>query len=188
MIDKKPLVDFSFSPERTSVLDPNIKFTNLTTGGSQYAWTFDRNSIPSVSTEEHPFVSFLSEQGDTFNICLEATNGACKADTCKDVIILNNVSVYVPNSFTPNGDGLNDVFYPNGKFHNNPEGLDKFEFIVFNRWGEQVFRSTTPYKGWDGTFNGNGEFVQTDVYVWKLKVWDMANQKEIVTVGHVTKL
>ena len=68
--------------------------------------------------------------------------------------------LYVPNSFTPNGDGKNDIFRPmiygNAKF---------YEFTIFNRYGETVFQSKDPLKGWDGNYKGKKQNAGT--YVWK---------------------
>lgn len=183
-VDAKPVADFGWNPERPSVLNSDVTFENLSTGANAYSWNFGRIATPTSSTVEDPYVHFESENGDTINVCLTAYNGACSVDTCKEVVILNNVSIYVPNSFTPNGDGLNDFFLPNGKFHNNSEGLQDYEFVIFNRWGEQIFRTTTPYAGWDGTYRNH--IVQQDVYVWKISVFDPVNQKIVTQAGTVT--
>ena len=68
-------------------------------------------------------------------------------------------TLFVPNSFTPNGDRQNDLFGPVGV------NIYEFEFYIFDRWGEQVFYSSDINNKWDGTYNGKP--VQMDVYVWK---------------------
>jgi gliding motility-associated-like protein len=67
-------------------------------------------------------------------------------------------SIYVPNAFTPNGDGINDVFYVYGN------GIEELHFIIANRWGEVVFESYDLNSGWDGIYRG--EQVVPDVYVY----------------------
>lgn len=69
-------------------------------------------------------------------------------------------SIYVPNTFTPNGDGLNDMFLPVGK------NIEEMKLLVFDRWGGILFESDDPTIGWDGTFRS--EYVKNDIYVWKL--------------------
>ena len=69
-------------------------------------------------------------------------------------------SIFIPNSFTPNDDHKNDVFKVSGA------NVKDFELLIFNRWGEQIYRSTDINQGWDGTYMG--QKVQIDVYVWKL--------------------
>src|SRR5436190_1079837 len=56
--------------------------------------------------------------------------------------------LYIPNSFTPNNDGINDVFGVNG------EGLQNFHIMIFNRWGQVIFESRNPHDTWNGTFKG----------------------------------
>ena len=135
-------------------------------------------------------MEFETEDGDTISVCVVANSSlnegpdGCYDEICKDVIILNNVSVYVPNSFTPNGDGLNDVFFPLGKYHDNVQGSAEYEFLIFNRWGEVVFKSTTPYKGWNGTYMNHN--VQQEVYVWVIKVFDPISSTVKTSNGTVT--
>jgi gliding motility-associated-like protein len=69
--------------------------------------------------------------------------------------------VYVPNTFTPNGDGLNDVFIPVGR------NIATMELLIFDRWGGLIFESTDPNIGWDGTFHGQP--VKDDIYMWRLR-------------------
>ncbi|MFN5619728.1 MAG: CotH kinase family protein [Flavobacteriales bacterium] len=75
-------------------------------------------------------------------------------------------AVYVPNSFSPNGDGLNDVFQIVG----NALDVDLFELTIFDRWGQQVFYSTDPKEAWLGEFNDGQYYVGTSYYQYRLKV------------------
>ena len=92
-----------------------------------------------------------------------------KATTCTDTIrTLVNVgcqpdNIFFPNAFSPNGDNYNDVLYVRGT-----EGFESMELIIFNRWGQELFKSTDPAIGWDGTFEG--EPVRSDVYGYYLTV------------------
>jgi gliding motility-associated-like protein len=70
------------------------------------------------------------------------------------------LSIYIPNAFTPNGDGINDTFGVKG------EGIKDFRLLIFNRWGEVIFESTEPRKQWDGRVSG--EPVQQGTYVYEL--------------------
>ena len=83
----------------------------------------------------------------TFNTAVRKTNCAgCAANT--------------PNAFTPNGDGVNDVFRP--RFNCN---VSAFEFIIFNKWGQKIFETKEVNKGWDGTYQGNKLLPDTYVYI-----------------------
>lgn len=78
-------------------------------------------------------------------------------------LINESVNVYVPNAFSPNGDGNNDEFLA---YTSNDKGLVYFELLIFNRWGEKVFESHTINQGWDGTYKG--QLQNPDVFVYQV--------------------
>jgi gliding motility-associated-like protein len=90
----------------------------------------------------------------------------------KVVRIDDDYAMYVPNAFTPNADGTNDVFVPIGF------GVKDFKLYIFDRWGMQIFFSDDLTKGWDGSIQGKGDdIVQEDVYVWKIEAKTVKNEK-----------
>jgi gliding motility-associated-like protein len=110
----------------------------------------------------------------------------CKSE--KDItvnVICNELNYFVPNTFSPNGDGSNDVFYPRGKGLYNIVSLR-----IFNRWGEQVFErrnfpSNDPASGWNGLFKG--KTAPAEVYVYILEV--ICDNAQVVPLkGNVTLL
>ncbi|MCX7744737.1 MAG: gliding motility-associated C-terminal domain-containing protein [Flavobacteriales bacterium] len=88
-------------------------------------------------------------------------------------------SLYVPNTFTPNRDGLNDFFLAFGT------EIKEFEMLIFNRWGEQIFRSTSLQEGWDGTHRN--QKCPIGVYAWRI-LYTENSGKEGVLIGHVNLL
>ena len=82
----------------------------------------------------------------------------------------NSVVTYIPNAFSPNYDGLNDVFQPIVKLGDNVE-LISYKFLIFNRYGEIVFSSEDYSQSrWNGGFGNEGEyFVQNGIYNWTLQ-------------------
>jgi len=78
--------------------------------------------------------------------------------------------LYVPNAFTPNNDGLNDVFRP---IFTGP--ATKFDFRIFNRWGQLIFQTNTPNEGWSGLFRGTAQ--PKDVYVYYITAEGGCNGK-----------
>ncbi len=110
----------------------------------------------------------------TFYLEVENENGCITGDSVK--IFLDGV-IYVPNSFTPDGNGNNDVFYAYG------EGIIEFEMNIYDRWGELIFKTQNILNGWDGNFKG--EQVKNDVYVWKIK-YKEALGKNGILYGTVT--
>lgn len=107
---------------------------------------------------------------DKITYSVTATNeGHCEAhDEVTINVICNNANVYIPNTFSPNHDGANDVFYPRGT------GIFKIKsFKIFNRWGQMVFSknemsANNPQYGWDGTLND--ALLPADVYVYMIEV------------------
>ena len=93
------------------------------------------------------------------------------------VKIVDELKIYIPNSFTPNGDGNNDIFSPKGL------GVKTYNLEIYDRWGEMIFQSGEFNKGWDGTFKGLN--VKDDVYIYKVSIIDQ-NVRSYTKTGHVT--
>lgn len=103
-------------------------------------------------------------------------NGVSSLSNTVEVIPYMNI--YIPNSFTPNGDGLNDTFGAIG------EAIGEYTMQVFNRWGQLVFESTSYKNQWDGKYEG--EPVPTGLYVYKMrakgKAGNLTQKEGTVTV------
>jgi gliding motility-associated-like protein len=84
----------------------------------------------------------------------------CSVRDSAQVIEYCPATIFIPNTFTPNGDGLNDVFIPVGK------SIASIRLMIFDRWGEALYETTDMDMGWDGTYRG--EVVKNDMYVWRL--------------------
>ena len=88
----------------------------------------------------------------TYSVTLVVMNGDCK-NTIQHQLTINPLfTLYVPEVFTPNNDGLNDVFLAKGLV----DGIGSFEMYIYNRWGEQVFYSADINYGWDGQISNSG--------------------------------
>ncbi len=100
----------------------------------------------------------------TYSIIVTSIHGCVNTDSVTIHLYCDNSQLFVPNSFTPNNDGQNDVFYPRGK------GVSIIKsFRIYNRWGELLFERSNinlndEYNAWDGSFNGGSP--RPDVYVW----------------------
>ncbi|MBL7910068.1 MAG: gliding motility-associated C-terminal domain-containing protein, partial [Bacteroidia bacterium] len=99
-----------------------------------------------------------------------------------------DMGIYIPNAFTPDKNGRNDVFMPYGY------GIkeDNYKMEIFDRWGELIFTSTDFRKGWDGSVKGSDinadrGAAQDGVYIYKIQITDLENNKKLY-VGHVTLL
>lgn len=124
---------------------------------------------------------------DKIKYVVEASNpGGCFArDEITIEPLCNNYNVYIPNTFSPNGDGVNDIFYTRGK------GLFSVRSMkIYNRWGELVFNklniaANNPFDGWDGTYQGKN--LSSDVYVYVIEVV-CDNSQSMVLKGNIMLL
>ena len=117
----------------------------------------------------------------SYLIQLIVTNEFGCTDTAEDgVHIIQDNTFYMPNSFTPNGDGKNEKFFPQAI----GVEVEKFEMWIFDRWGDMIFYTNDIYTGWDGTANNGTTPAQIDTYVWKINSKDTKGQTNRY-VGHV---
>ncbi len=164
--------DIFFGQSTQLMVNPDIP-------GSTYEWSpsgdfddpFSANPTvtPSTAGQQTYTVTVVSPDGceETFTFFLEVREVQCRIE-----------NFYVPNMFTPNGDGHNDVF----EVHTN--AVDDFDLLVFNRWGETVFDSSNSnVNGWDGRFEGIE--LAPDVYGYCVSV-NCAEGEEFVKTGNVT--
>jgi gliding motility-associated-like protein len=116
--------------------------------GSRYDWSTGETSQVILAGAYGWYVVEVLNQFD------------CAARDSAQVIEYCPSAIFIPNTFTPNGDGTNDYFLPVGK------NIASMHMYVFDRWGNQLFESDDPTMGWDGTYSG--EVVKNDIYVWRL--------------------
>jgi gliding motility-associated-like protein len=172
---------FIFSPDTIFVDDPSVHFINLS---SPNAVTFDWDFAGlGSSTAFGPDFTFPGGLGAVYDVCLTAMDAnGCTDEACVPIPVFDLLLVFVPNAFSPNGDGVNDTFLP---IFNLPWVVD-YQFMVFNRWGEQIFGTDLPGKPWKGDYLNVGS--ETEVYVWKLICKDQLSGERIERIGHVTLL
>jgi len=141
-------------------------------GGVDYVWS---PAAPlNNSTAPNPIAILTADT--KFTLIVTDVAGCIGYDTVF-VKVYNGPTYYVPNAFSPNGDGLNDIFRA------VPSGIRQTEwFRVFNRYGELIFQTNEWLKGWDGSFRGKKQPV--GVYVWVIKGIDM-NGKKVEMKGTV---
>ena len=105
-----------------------------------------------------------------YNVCHIATDAkACKDTLCQSIEAIIATLQDVPTAFTPNGDGINDVFLVRGF------GISKMTLRIFNRQGVMVFESRSPNVGWDGTYKGTLQ--PMDAYAWTLEIEYFTGEK-----------
>ena len=126
------------------------------TGGSQYLWT---PGLPLLDNETIPTPIATLTSTTEFVLMVQDAIGCSDYDTVK-LTVLNGPTFYTPNAFTPNGDGLNDIFMPSAA------GIARLDYFrVYNRFGVLLFESHDIGKGWDGTYKGEKQGIGNYVYV-----------------------
>jgi gliding motility-associated-like protein len=132
------------------------------TGYSSYLWSNGSTAgFIDVSTSGQYFVTVKD-----FNNCTGTDSITIQPSNC--------IPVNIPNSFTPNGDGRNDIFKP-GFFLQ----LSSYSFVVFNRYGQKVFETREKEKGWDGTLKGKAQ--PSDSYVYTIRYTNIFGVENIET-------
>jgi gliding motility-associated-like protein len=169
-----PTADFSTDVVVTDIMNPTVHFDNQSSNYTAYQWMFgDGTSTNSVFSPTHTF----SDTG-TYSAWLITTNAyGCKDTAFKSIEVRPLSTLFVPNCFTPNGDGKNDVFRP---LHTNMVDLQVW---VFDRWGLLLKTWNSLDGSWDGFYEGKK--CQEDTYVYKI-VGDGVDGKHSEWVGHVS--
>jgi gliding motility-associated-like protein len=138
--------------------------------GSSYVWQVQDGSILSGQFTNEIFVNWGAVPGLKRVAVIESNIIGCFGDTNIAFVLLvtdtlsDSLVCIMPNAFSPNGDGLNDVF----GFAFPINDLKEFNLSIYNRWGDEIFQTQDPLMPWDGTTNGNP--CSMDVYVWKLEI------------------
>ena len=117
-----------------------------------------------------------------YNVTLSATTvSGCFAEVTRIVIIDPDFAFYVPSSFTPNGDGVNDEFFPKS----SGVYVDDYSMAIYDRWGERVFLTNNLNESWKGSFsNNNNTIKESELYIYKIIYKDAFLKQRSVT-GHV---
>ncbi len=172
-----PKPDFDYSPERPTFTNNQVQFINHGSYNCDYTWYIDALD---TSYAFNPVYTFPDDEERTYNITLIAVAklGGCTDTIDKSLTVHGEMFNYIPNSFTPNGDGVNDQFLP--VLSGGNEDITSFELFVVNRWGTTVFYSEDSTIGWDGKFEGKK--VPEGVYGYRLRIRSKydAEAKEIV--------
>jgi gliding motility-associated-like protein len=171
----KPSADFSWTPSTpNTVSDNHVTFYPVNqNNNSTWFWELAANT---TTTEKNPTVTY-EDQGKYPITLVVITEYGCRDTVTKVLDIKDEFILWVPNAFTPNGDGLNEVFTGKGI------GIKKFEMNIYDRWGNNVFQTNDIHKGWDGTFKG--VLCKDDIFVYRISAIDNNGVNHTKT-GHVT--
>jgi gliding motility-associated-like protein len=161
------LADFTASP-LTGETPLSVTFTNTSTNATSYSWNFGNGQ---TSTQQDPNTIF--NNSGTYTVVLIASSGSCQDTATKIIIVEDGFTIEVPNVFTPNGDGVNDLF------HIKISGVKSAEGTIYNRWGQVLYSWDALNTSWDGKAS-NGEFCPDANYYYIIKVIDKKDKEHLV--------
>jgi gliding motility-associated-like protein len=176
-IHNVPVANFSMNPDTPSFLNPLVQFTDQSIGANINSWNWDFGN-GDVSSSQSPQYSF-SDTGFYLVRLTVIDNNDCQDDTVRSLFMTPILRMFIPNSFTPNGDYINDEFKPGGIL----QGVSDFTMSIYNRWGELVYTTEDPALGWDGTFKG--EQSPMGVYSYKIRYTDYFRSKWFDKSGEI---
>lgn len=155
-IEPSPVADFSYSPQEIDNFNAEVAFTDRSAGADRWYWDFGGGFY---STAQNPRYAFPDTGLHEVRLIVTHPSG-CRDTALQLVDVVPKVTYFLPNAFTPNGDSANDVFLGKGYLR----GLKAFEMSIWNRWGEEVFRSEDPMDGWNGRKQNTGNPLPAGVY------------------------
>jgi gliding motility-associated-like protein len=166
-------------PDITTVAGATILIPATYSGNmTSYLWS----PVTFLSCTTCPQPSVTPDFNTNYTVTFSDSNSCQNSGSILIKALCKNANVFVPNTFSPNSDGSNDVFYPRGT------GIDRAKVLrIFNRWGEIVYERydfpiNTASKGWDGTWKGKK--ANADVYIYQLEVY-CQNGELISSTGNV---
>lgn len=167
-VHPKPIADFTPHPDEIDILDAGIYFQNTSDNTHYSYWTFGDGN---TSHETNPFHSYV-DTGTYHVVLVIITEYGCRDTADRYVTVNEAFTFYAPNAFTPDHNGINEVFLVKGI------GIDNSTFVmrIFDRWGQQIFESYDIEEGWDGTFKGK-KIQETGLYTYTIYFKDVFHRK-----------
>jgi gliding motility-associated-like protein len=177
-----PVAAFTATPASVPLQNTEVQFENESLNADTYAWDFGDsfNSSDINPSHNYPLIGNMD-----YVVELIASNYLNCMDTAYlQITVEDEILFYVPNIFTPDGDDINNTFFPVFT-----SGYDIYEYhlTIFNRWGEIIFESYNATVGWTGTYGDQG-LVVDDVYIWQIEFGETMSDKRHTHRGHVTVL
>ncbi len=163
----QPKPAFTYSPNPVVIIDPSVNFTDQSTDATKWQWSFSQNA-DDTSSLKNP--NFIYPDTGCYPLQLIVTSQyGCTDTLSSEICVEMEFEFYVPNSFTPNEDGINEIFSPLGTGVSESD----YEFMIFDRWGQEIFKTNRWGEGWNGKVKEGGKLVQLGTYVWLVRVYDI---------------
>ena len=157
----KPYAKFIVEPMVISSINSEVQFTNLSSAAYENIWYFGDDDTSNVT---NPFHTYEIDEAGEYKVTLIAQTKYGCTDTSRNTIKVQDIAtLYVPTAFSPDGDGINDIF----NIQANGVDLDSYTMWIYNRWGEIIFKTTDIYSGWDGRVKEN-KIAEPGIYTWRI--------------------
>ena len=174
-VNPSPFAGFTFSPQVTSIFDPLITIDNAASGDvTGWSYSFGDGTSSSFPGEQHIYQAY----GDYVILQTVTNKFGCTDNIEQTVKILPEYRFWIPDAFTPDDDALNDEFLP------IVIGVVNYDFEIFDRWGERIFKTNTISQGWNGKYKG--KLCKQDVYVWCITFTNVVSFKDEAHYGQFT--
>ena len=176
-----PIASFSPYPTQLSEIVTNSSMNDNSIGSANYYWDFGDGSMPSTTND--PNHDFPAYPPNSYIISLTTTSEHGCVDTLTQTVIVHpSLMIYIPNTFTPDGDQFNQTWLP--IFSENVDPY-QYDLTLFDRWGETIWESHNLSVGWDGTYGQDGLKVQDGIYTYKIVYKLKTTAKHELITGHV---
>jgi gliding motility-associated-like protein len=173
----QPIADFQFEVENNT-FHVDVNFENNSQYAVAYQWAFGDGTI---GYGMHPIHSYEKTGNCEYYPQLIAFNTfGCTDTTYRTISIPLEMSIWAPNAFTPDNNGINDVFY----IVTSDVEPSTSRLAIFNRWGTLIHEDTGVNPSWNGYIDG--KLAKNDLYVWQYYGREKCNQEEVNITGHVT--
>jgi gliding motility-associated-like protein len=178
-MEASPTADFEIDPKVINSLNPTARFTDLSSGGATgWFWDFGGEGRSFI---QHPTYTFRDTGMYDIMQVVFHPNG-CTDTLIKTIDLESVVQFFLPNAFTPNFDGKNEVYKPGGL----SLGVKYYSLTIWSRWGEELFSTSDPEEGWNGRKFNTGQEMPVGVYLCVLQYHDARNRvhelREFVTL------
>ncbi len=152
-----PRAGFIYTPEEPTSIERTVTFQDRSQEANRWFWSFGDGRTSTLANPVHVY-----QDTGKFMVKQVVTHpSGCKDTAIQILDVRPEVRFFLPNAFTPNGDGQNDVYRGKGIM----EGARNFSMTIWNRWGEMVFESNDPDVGWNGRKFNTGQDAPTGVYL-----------------------
>jgi len=179
-VHPNPTAGFSVTPDYTDICNSEVQFLDESEGADHYFYWYDDSTIFSNGSEANPIHQYLYD-GTHYPAQIVTNEWGCK-DTAYNKLYIEPFTLFIPNTFTPDGDEFNNTFSAISDFY-----IYEWHMKIYNRWGQVLFETYDISEGWDGTYKGNLVQDGTYGYTIEYRTCEPLNPDHFIT-GHINML